>query len=544
MRYATALATVLAAMTLSAAAQPTRPPEAKRVPRVLEAFGEKRVDDYFWMRERDDPAVIAHLKAENAHTEAMLAPLAPLRETLYREMLGRIRQTDESVPWKKGGWWYYTREVEGKPYPIYCRRRGTMAAPEEVMLDVNALAEGRAYTGVDFWEVSPDGRLLAYGADFDGHRDYEVFVKDLATGELLPDRLSRVDDIAWAADNRTLFYVVQDEAKRPFRLMRHRLGEAKDALVWEEKDERFNLSVEGTRSEAWILAVSASKDTSETRVIPAGSPEEAPRRVAGRRKGHEYYLDHRGDEFWIRTNDKGPNFRLVRAPVADPSPARWKQVIAHRQAIMLEDIDLFERFRVDAERVDGIVRLRITDFATGSQHAIAMPETVHSAWGGANAEFGTDRYRFTYESYVTPRSVYDYVPATRERKLLKRREVLGTTGRRPTRPSCGTPRRRTARRSRSRSSGARTSGARAGARCCSTATGPTGTPSTRTSARPACRCSTGASSSPWPTCAAAASGGARGTTPASSRRRRIPSRISSPSPSGWWTRAGPRPTAS
>lgn len=422
MRLAAALA--VAAMILPAAADSVRPPEAKRVPRVLEAFGDRRVDDYAWMRGADDPAVIAHLKAENAYTDAMLAPLAPLRETLYGEMLARIRQTDESVPWRKGGWWYYTREVEGKQYPIYCRRRGTMAAAEEVMLDVNALAEGRAYTGVDFWEVSPDGRYLAYGVDFTGHRDYEVFVKDLATGALLADRLAGVDDIAWAADNRTLFYTAQNEAKRPDRLLRHRLGEAKDTLVWQEKDERFNLSVESTRSEAWILAVSASKDTSETRVIAADRPDEAPRRVAGRRQGHEYYLDHRGDEFWIRTNDRGPNFRLVRAPVADPSPARWKQVVAHRKSVMLEDTDLFADFRVDAERWDGIVRLRITDFASGEQHAIAMPEAVHSAWGGANAEFVADRYRFTYESYVTPRSVYEYAPATRDRLLLKRQAVL------------------------------------------------------------------------------------------------------------------------
>ncbi len=416
------------AMTTSlaaAASDPPVPPVAKKVPKVMTKFSDRRVDDYFWMREKDNPEVLAHLKAENAYTQAVMKPLEAFREKLYREMLARIQETDESVPYRKRGWWYYTREVQGLQYPIYCRRKGSMDAPEEVMLDVNELAKGKPYTGIDFWEVSPDGRYLAYGADFTGYREYTVHVKDLAKGELLPDRLERVDSLAWAADNATLFYTQQNAAKRPDRLFRHRLGETRDALVWEEKDELFNLGVGATRSDAFVVAVSASKDTSEVRVIPAAAPASPPRRIAGRRTGHEYYLDHHGDEFWIRTNDKGKNFRLVRAPVADPAPRHWKQVLAHRKNVMLEDVDTFRDFWVAKERDDGVLRLRVTDFATREHHYIDMPETVYSTSAGANAEYDPERFRFVYQSYVTPRSTYDYDWRKRERTLLKRTPVLG-----------------------------------------------------------------------------------------------------------------------
>lgn len=421
-----AVAVLLAMAFLPASAADLPPPPAPRkVPKAMTKFGDRRVDNYFWLRNRDDPGVIAHLKAENAYTEAATKPLEGFREALYKEMLARIKETDESVPYRRHGWWYYTREVEGLQYPLYCRRQGTMQAPEAVMLDVNELAKGKAYTGVDFWEVSPDGNLLAYAVDHSGYREYTVRVKDLRTGKLLADRLERVDDMTWAADSATLFYVQQNAAKRPDRLFRHRLGDEGDDLVWEEKDELFDLSVGATRSEEWIVATSASKDTSEVRVIPAAQPGAVPRLVAKRRKGHEYYVDHHGAEFWIRTNDRGPNFRLVRAPAADPAPARWKQVLAHRKLVMLEGVDLFRDFWVAEEREDGTVRLRVTEFASGARHDIEMPEAVHSAGGGTNAEFDAGAFRFVYSSYVTPRSVYDYDVATRARTLLKRQPVLG-----------------------------------------------------------------------------------------------------------------------
>ena len=413
------------ALATATAAEPPLPPVARKEPVTLEKFGDRRVDEYAWLRGKDKPEVLAHLKAENAYAEAATGHLAGFREKLYQEMLARIQETDESVPYLYRGWWYYAREVEGLQYPIYCRRPGSMQAPEEVMLDVNELARGRAYTGVDFWEVSPDGAYLAYGADFTGYREYTLHVKDLRSGELLPDRLERVSDVAWAADSRTLLYVQENAAKRPDRLFRHVLGQAKDALVWEEKDELFNLGVGATRSHEWIVATAASKDTSEVRVIPAFQPAAPARVVARRRTGHEYYLDHHGGEFWIRTNDKGKNFRLVRAPLADPSPRNWRQVLPHRKAVMLEAFDLFKGFWVAKERDDGVLRLRVTDFATGRHHHIDMPEAVYSTGPGTNAEFDTGLFRFVYQSYVTPRTTYDYDVAKRARTLLKQQPVLG-----------------------------------------------------------------------------------------------------------------------
>lgn len=406
-------------------AVPPAPPVAKKVPVATTLFGDTRVDDYFWMRDKSDPAVIAHLEAENAYAQAAAAPLAGLRRKLYREMLSRIRETDETVPYRYRGWWYYAREVKGLQYPIYCRRKGTMRSPEVVILDVNALAEGRSYTGVDFWDVSPDGNYLAYGADFTGFREYTLFVKDLRTGATLPDRLERVDDLCWAADSATIFYVRQNRAKRADRLYRHRLGAARDALVHEETDELFSLEVGPTRSEAWIVVTASSIDTSEVRVLPADRPEAPLRLVRRRRKGHEYYVSHHGDEFWIHTNDRGRNFRLVRAPVADPAPRNWKQVLAHRKHVMLEEVHLFEGFWVAEERKDGMPRLRVGDFAGGGCRDIALPETVCSVEAGVNAEYGAKGFRFVYESYVTPRSVFEYRVASCSTRLLKRQPVLG-----------------------------------------------------------------------------------------------------------------------
>ncbi len=412
-------------MKRRATPSPPVPPVARRIPKTHSRFGDRRVDPYDWMRRKEDPAVLAHLAAENAYTEAMTRHLAKLRRTLYAEMLARIRETDESVPYRHRGYWYYTREVKGKQYPIHCRRRGTMRAREEIVLDENRLAKGHDYLDVGELEVSPDGRLVAYSADYTGYRQYEVRIKDLATGELLGDRLERVDSLAWAADSRTLFYVQENEAKRADRLFRHRLGEPGDTLVYRERDERFDLSVGETRSGAWLVATSSAKDTTEVRVLPTDRPGSRWRVIARRRRGHEYFVDHRADEFWILTNDRGRNFRLVRAPVADPSPARWQQVLAHRRHVMLEDLDLFAGFWVVRERDNGVLRLRLTRFDGGGTHHIAMPEDLYSTGAGINAEFDARTFRFVYQSYVTPRTVYDYDVRTRRRKLLKRQPVLG-----------------------------------------------------------------------------------------------------------------------
>jgi oligopeptidase B len=402
------------------------PPHAAKKPKVMVKFGDRRVDNYFWLREKDNPEVIDYLKAENAYHEAVMKPLAGFRETLYKEMLSRIKETDESVPYRRKGYWYYQRDVEGKQYPIYCRRKGTMEAPEEIVLDVNVLAEGKKFTQVGLMDMSPDQSKLAYTVDFTGFRQYTLHVKDLASGTLSPERIERVTSTAWAADGKTLFYVEEHpETKRSYRLHRHVLGEAASALVFEEKDETFDIGVGDTRSEAYIVVSAQAKDTSESRVLPSSNPTGEFQVIEKRRKGHEYFVDHHENDFFIRTNDKGKNFRVVRTPVAAPGQKHWKQVVAPRQLVMVEEIDMFRDFWVAAERDNGLLKLRITDFASGKSHYLEVPEQVYSTHGSVNEEYDTGTYRFIYESLVTPRTWYDYDVAKREKKLLKQQPVLG-----------------------------------------------------------------------------------------------------------------------
>ncbi|HEY4999546.1 MAG TPA: hypothetical protein VII36_10390, partial [Usitatibacter sp.] len=408
------------------------PPVAPRKPKAMARFGDRRSDAYSWLRDKSDPAVKRYLDAENRYTQAVMKPLEGFRDTLYKEILGRIKETDESVPYRRHGYWYYQREVEGLQYPIYCRRKGTMKAPEEVILDVNALAKGHAYASLGILDVSPDAGKLAYTVDFTGYRQYTLHVKDLATGELLRDTAARVTSLAWAADNATIFYVEEHETtKRSYRLHRHTLvgpkhGRAlENDLVYEEADEAFDVGVCDTRSEAYVVLAATSKDTTEMRVLRANDPGGRFETIAPRRKGHEYYLDHRGDEFFIRTNDKGRNFRLVRAPVSDPSPKNWRQIVAQRPLVMIEEAHVFHDFWVMVERDKGLIKLRFTDFATGAHHHLAFDEAVYCAHAGANPEFDTAQFRFIYESLVTPRSVYSYEVASRKRTLLKRQPVLG-----------------------------------------------------------------------------------------------------------------------
>jgi oligopeptidase B len=407
------------------AASPLEPPRAARRPKVTTKFGDRRVDDYFWLRDKSDPEVIAYLQAENAYGREVMRPLEGFREALYQEILGRIQETDESVPYRRHGYWYYSREVEGQQYPIYCRRKGSMAAPEEVLLDVNELARGHKFTSLGAMDVSPDGTLLAYTVDFVGFRQYRLHVRDLAANRMLPDTVERVTSLAWSADSRTLFLVEEHETtKRSYRLHRHELGGA-TTLLYEERDAAFDIGVCDTRSEAYVILASHSKDTSEARVLDARTPRGEFRVVEPRRKGVEYYVDHREDRFFIRTNDKGANFRLVTAPVADPRARNWRQLVGHRPLVMLEEVDVFRDFWVLVERDKGLIRLRITDFASGRSHYVAFDEAVYSAHSSINAEYDTRTFRYLYESLVTPPSWYDYDVATRKSTLLKRRPVLG-----------------------------------------------------------------------------------------------------------------------
>jgi oligopeptidase B len=406
------------------------PPQALRARHVTAVHGRELVDDYRWLRDKDDPRVRAYLEAENAYTRAVMQSTETFQETLYQEMLARIKETDMGVPYRYGDYEYYSRTEAGKDYPIYCRRRRGEGAPEEIILDMNRLAEGSEFLSLGALAVSPDANLLAYSTDVSGFREFTLHVKDLRTGELLPERIDKTRSVAWANDSNTLFYVKEDAAKRAWRLYRHTAGASEgtgpeDVLVYEEADARFSIGVQRSRSRAWIFLGVHSATTSEVYSIPADRPAVAPRVIAPRIPEHEYHVDHRGDSFYIVTNDRGRNFRLVTAPVDDPRPANWSEMIPHRDDVMLEDIDLFARHGVVHERAGGFPRVRVLEFETGESRPIEFPEPAYSVFGTGNAEFDSDTYRFAYESLVTPDSVFDYDMNTRQRKLLKQEEVLG-----------------------------------------------------------------------------------------------------------------------
>ncbi len=405
--------------------QKLTPPVARREPRVVELHGDRRVDEYGWMREKSSREVLAYLEAENEYADAVMAPTAGLREKLYGEIVGRIKQTDLTVPARQRNYWYYTRTEEGKQYNIWCRRAGSEDGPEEVLLDGNVLAQGHEFFALGGYDVSDDSRLLAYATDFTGFREYTLRVKDLSSGNLLPESMEHVTGQAWAADGHTLFYTVEDDAKRSYRLYRHRLGETADTLVYEEKDERFRLTVLRSRSRAFVFLESSSHTASEWRYLAAETPDGEWRMVAARQPEHEYDLDHHGNRFYMRSNRTGRNFALFSAPTADPRMENWTEVIAHRPDVMLWGVDFFAGHSVVYERQEGLPRMRVTDLATGEWHRIEFPEPAYSAMPGENFEFETGTFRFMYESLLTPRSIYDYNLATRERRLRKQTEVLG-----------------------------------------------------------------------------------------------------------------------
>ncbi len=405
------------------------PPIAQRVPHPVVFHGDTLQDDYFWLRERESPQVRAYLEAEAAYTAQMMKPTEALQKTLYEEMLGRIQQTDLEVPYRKGGFYYYSRTEEGKQYPILCRKQGTLEAPEEVMLDLNVLAEGHKHLRLGAAVVSDDGNLLAYSLDTTGFRQYTLYVKDLRTGEMGPERIEKTTgfSVAWAADNRTLFYVTEDAAKRPYRLWRHTLGTdgKQDALVYEEKDERFTLDNRRTRSGEYLVFTSESSTTSEVRVLNAHEPGAQPRVVEPRQQDHEYYVDHHGALFYIRTNSGGRNFRLVTAPVREPGRKHWKELLAHRPAVMLERTLLLRDHLIVFEREAGLPHIAITDLKTRQSHRVTFPEEAYTVFPSANEEWDTRLLRFSYTSFITPQSIFEYDMASQERRLLKQVPVLG-----------------------------------------------------------------------------------------------------------------------
>jgi len=409
------------------------PPSARPQHTETTIHGHVLVDDYAWLRDKENPETIAYLQAENSYTDSIMEPTKVLQETLYREMLSHIKETDVSVPFRDGDYWYYTRTEEGQQYPIYCRKAGSLDAEESIILDVNELAKGESFMSLGAFTVSDDGNLLAYSIDNKGFRQYTLQVKDLRTGALLAERVERTGSLVWAADNKTLFYTVEDEEqKRQYQLFRHTLGLAhsSDALVYEEADERFNIGAGRTRDDKYIILESASHTTSEAQFVSAATPEAAFKLIAPRRDNIEYYADHRNGLFFIRTNDQGRNFRLVTAPVNDPGTENWTELIPHRPEVMLEDADLFAGFFVACERSGGLQHLRVLHFqnegtTTAEPQEIAFPEPVYSAHPHVNRNFDTTTYRYAYQSLVTPSSVYEYDVTTGASQLLKQLEIPG-----------------------------------------------------------------------------------------------------------------------
>jgi oligopeptidase B len=356
-----------------------------------------------------------------------MKPTEPFQKKLYDEMLSRIKETDVEVPYKEGNYFYYTRTEAGKQYQIYCRKKGSLDAPEEVLVDVNELAKGQKFMSLGAFEVSDDGNLLTYKTDNTGFRQFVLAVKDLRTGKVLPDRAERVGSITWANDNKTIFYTVEDATtKRDNQVFRHTVGTTgPDTLVYEEKDEKFNAFTTKSRSKAYIFLFSASHTTSETRYIPAGQPNAEWKVLEPRKQDVEYFPDHNGDFFYIRVNDTGRNFRLVKAPVADPKSANWQEVVPHRANVMLDDTDFFKNYYVLSERENGLPQLRVTDLASGQSRRIEFPEPAYSSYPWVNKEFDTTKFRYGYQSFITPRSVFEYDTATGKSTLLKQKEVPG-----------------------------------------------------------------------------------------------------------------------
>ena len=399
------------------------PPVAKQVRTTFTLHGDTRADEYAWLRDKASPETLAYLEAENAYADAMMKPTEELQERLYREMLGRIRQTDMNVPFRKGAWLYYTRTEEGKQYPIYERRNDSGA--EEVLLDVNALAAGKEFMAVGEMTVSDDANLLAYTTDDSGYREFRLHVKDLRTGITTENLAGHVESVEWAADDATLFYSVENEAKRQYRIYRHRLGSDAHVVVFEEHDDLYDVFVDRSRSGAWLFLVSDSKTTSEVRLVPAATPEAEPAVLAPRREGHKYFADHRGERFYILTNDAGINYRVVTAPVSDPRESHWQELLPYRDAVRIETIDLFANHMVVRLREGGLQQLEIVDLRSGATHRVSFPEVAYTLAPSFNEEFGAAVYRYTYQSFITPPSVYEYDLDARAPKLLKRTEVLG-----------------------------------------------------------------------------------------------------------------------
>ncbi|MGI8961974.1 MAG: S9 family peptidase [Bryobacteraceae bacterium] len=384
------------------------------------------IDNYYWLRDKSNPEVIKYLESENAYTKAMTKNLNLFEEALYKEMLGRIKQTDLSVPVRRGDYFYYSRTEEGRQYPIQCRRKQSMSAPEQVLLDSNELASGLTFLSLGAFEISDNGNLLAYTTDSTGFRQYKLYLKDLRSGQLLPDSAERVTSLAWASNNKAIFFTTEDPVtKRSNLMLRHVLGSNAAEEIYNEKDELYHVEIHRTRDKQFIFLRVTATNSTEFRYVPADWPNAPLTIVLPREKDHKYDLDHRSGLFYIRTNKNAKNFRVVTAPVSDPSPRNWNEFLAHDNGVLIEDLALFKGHALAYERSAALNRLRIFNFSTGEWTSIQFPEPVYSVIPAENPEYETTLFRYNYQSFVTPSSVFDYDMATHKATLLKQQEVLG-----------------------------------------------------------------------------------------------------------------------
>jgi oligopeptidase B len=408
------------------------PPVAAMKPHAVASPHGSRTDEYYWLRDdtRESPEVLAYLEAENAYKDAMLAQVAPLKDKLFGEIVSRIKQDDSSVPYRERGYWYYSRYDAGQEYPVYARRRGTLDAPEEVMLDGNALAQGHDFYQVGALEVSPDDRYVAWAEDTVGRRQYTLRIRDLRTGEILPDRIENTDgDIAWTADSASVLYIEKDpQTLLGYRVRRHVLGSdpAQDPLVYEQEDLTFYTGLTTTKDDRYILILSDGTLTSEVRFADAADPALAFRTLLPREKGHEYDVEHLDGRWIIRSNWEAPNFRLMEAKVGEEGDrTRWREVVGHRDDAFIHDFDVFRDFLAVNERSEGLRRMRILRWDGSKDFQVASDEPAFTMFFGMNAEIDTTVVRYVYGSLTTPYTTYDYDVATGERRLMKREPVLG-----------------------------------------------------------------------------------------------------------------------
>ena len=400
-------------------------PEKKPV--RLELHGDVRIDNYYWLRERDNPDVIAYLEAENARTEETMAPLEGLKKTLFEEIKSRIVADEQSAPYKRGEYFYYYRYVEGGDYPIYARKKGSLDADEEIMLDVNELAGDADYFSVAGFKVSPDDKLAAYGVDTVGRRFYDLYFIDLETGERLPDVIEDTTaNFDWANDSRTILYGKQHpETLRSYRIFRHALGGSRDSLVYEEPDETNYLYLSKSISNKFFYLTSQHTLYTEVRYLPADSPQDEPRVFLPREDEHEYLVTDGGDRFFVRTNDGAENFRIVQVPLDNTAKDAWQEIVAHRDDALIEDIEVFKDYVVVSLAEEGLTQMEVVARESGDTYSIDFAEEVYTAYADSNYEFDTQWFRYTYESPTTPESTYDFNLASREHQLVKEQFVPG-----------------------------------------------------------------------------------------------------------------------